>query len=117
MDDPREPRGDVRTPAFPGEAGVYARALVRVVPSRSRPSLGGSANFTRKRRAAPSPRRRPPVLPQRAFSTTDPNLGLPPAGFPAGGGFADRSPDQLADPATRVSFTVNLSEVRLRETG
>ena len=46
-----------------------------------------------------------------------PNLGLPSAGFPAGGGFAGRSLDQFADAATRASLKDNLTEVRLRETG
>ena len=111
----RRGRADARFPR--AKAGVYARALVRVVPSRCRPNLGESANFTRKRRAAPSPRRRPPVLPPARLLDHGPESRSA-AGAPRRGRGVRRSAaDQLADPATRVSFEVNLGEVRLRETG
>jgi hypothetical protein len=48
--------------------------------------------------------------PQSAFSTTDPSLTPPPAGFPAGGGFTDPAPDRPASPGNTLTFTLNLTQ-------
>ena len=58
----------------------------------------------------------PYFCPQSSYSTRDSSLQMPPAGIPGpdmsrqpGGGFTDKSRDQLANPSHTLTFTINLT--------